>query len=66
MKGQMDVLTYLVSTTYYNCKFLGKAPTKDVHTKFEICLSSLDSNKMIQVYFSISNSVDPSNLSSFF
>ena len=53
-KGQMDMLlrfwnedTNMVATRY--SKFLGKAKAVDVHQKFKNCLSSLDSNKMIQV-----------------
>ena len=42
--------TDIVSTGYFNSEFLGKAAATDVHAKFEICTSSLDSNKMIQVY----------------
>ena len=42
--------TNLVSTRYLNSEFLGKAAETDVHAKFEICASSLDSSKMIQVY----------------
>ena len=55
-KGQMDMLlrfwnedTNMVATRYYNSEFLGKAAAVDVHQKFKSCLSSLDSNKMIQV-----------------
>ena len=56
-KGQMDVHTRfwhnstdILSTRYFNYELLGKAVATDVHAKFEICVSSLDSNKMIQVY----------------
>ena len=42
--------TDIVSTGYFNSEFLGKAAATDVHAKFEICASSLDSNKIIQVY----------------
>ena len=72
-KGQMGMLirywgisTNLVSTTYCNSKFLSIASTNNVHTKFEIWQSLLDSNKMIQVYFNNSNSGDPINPTSFF
>ena len=56
----------LVPTRYYNSEFLGKASADDGHTKFEICPSSLKSNKMSQVYFDNSNSVDLSNAASYF
>ena len=42
-----DNSTNLVSTRYFNSEFLGKAAATDVLAKFEICASSLDSNKMI-------------------
>ena len=55
-KGQMDMLlrfwnedTNMVATRYYNSEFLGKAAAVDIHQKFKSFLSSLDSNKMIQV-----------------
>ena len=55
-KGQMDMLlrfwnedTKMVATRYYNSEFLGKAAAVNVHRKFKCCLSSLDSNKRIQV-----------------
>lgn len=72
-KGQMGMLirywgisTNLVSTTYCNSKFLSIASANNVHAKFEIWQSLLDSNKMIQVYFNNSNSGDPINPTSFF
>ena len=72
-KGQMGMLirywgisTNLVSTTYCNSKFLSIASANNLHTKFEIWQSLLDSNKMIQVYFNNSNSGDPINPTSFF
>ena len=72
-KGQMDMLirywdtsTNLLSNRYYNSELFGKVPANNVHTKFEICSSSLDSNKMIQVYVNNSNSVEAINPTSFF
>ena len=72
-KEQMGMLirywgisTNLVSTTYCNSKFFSIASANNVHTKFEILQSLLDSNKMIQVYFNNSNSGDPINPTSFF
>lgn len=75
-KRQMDMMirywdnsTNLLSTKYCNSDFsccccFGKASTDDVRTKFEICSSP--TNKMIQVYFNKSNSVDHSNSTLFF
>ena len=55
-KGQMDMFlrfwnkdTNMFATRYNNTKFLGKAAAVDVYQKFKSCLSSLDSNKMIQL-----------------
>ena len=57
-KGQMDMYirfwkedTNMVETRYYNTEFLGKAAATDIYEKFKKCLSSLDPNKMIQVYY---------------
>ena len=49
----------MLSTRYYNSKFLGKATAVDVHAKFQSCAKSLDESKMIQVFldFFISFSV---------
>ena len=75
-KRQMDMMirywdnsTNLLSTRYCNSDFsccccFGKASTDDFRTKFEICSSP--TNKMIQVYFNKSNSVDHSNSTLFF
>ena len=56
-KGQMDTIvrfwdnsTNMVSTRYYNSKFLGKAAAVDVHSIFQSCANSVDARKLIQVF----------------
>ena len=55
-KGQMDLLIKYwdnhknrVVTRYFNSEFLGKAAAEDVYEKFNLCCSSLDKSKFIQV-----------------
>ena len=55
-KGQVDLLIRYwdndknrVVTRYFNSEFLGKAAAEDVYETFDLCCSSLDKSKFIQV-----------------
>lgn len=55
-KGQMDMhvrfwndKTQRVTTRYFNSEFLGKAAADDVYNKFDLCCTTLERNKFIQV-----------------